>query len=175
MEKREQGAKSNPPPARTRTAMLLAIMLVALTAAVYWQASGFGLLNYDDNEYVSENLHVTAGLSGEGVVWAFTGRHVAYWAPLTWISLMLDSQLGHGNPGAYHVTNVVLHGLSVLLLYLTLALATKGLWKSAFVAALSRFTRCARSRWRGSPSAKTCSAPCFGCSPCWSTCGAPGV
>jgi len=116
--------------------MILAIMLVALTAAVYWQAAGFGLLNYDDNEYVTENLHVTAGLSGKGVVWAFTGRHAAYWAPLTWISLMLDSQLGHGSPGVYHVTNVVLHGLSVLLLYLTLALATKGLWKSAFVAAL---------------------------------------
>ena len=93
MEKHKQRAKSDPPPACTRTAMILAIMLVALTAAVYWQAAGFGLLNYDDNEYVTENLHVTAGLSGKGVVWAFTGRHAAYWAPLTWISLMLDSQV----------------------------------------------------------------------------------
>ncbi len=134
MEKREQLAQSK--PASRRTAIILALLLVALTAAVYWQAAGFGLLNYDDNEYVSENLHVTAGLSGEGVLWAFTARHAAYWAPLTWISLMLDSQLGHGSPGAYHVTNVILHGLSVLLLYLTLAVATKAWWRSAFVAAL---------------------------------------
>ena len=122
-------------PDRGRTLLILAVVLVALTTVVYAQVGGFKLLNFDDDGYVTESRHVTAGLSGRGFLWSFAA-HQASWCPLTWISLMLDSQLGHGSPGMYHVTNVILHGLSVVILFLALTVATKSVWRSVFVAAL---------------------------------------
>ena len=49
-----------------------------------------GFVNYDDENYVSENRNVKAGLTCDGIAWAFTTGHTGYWHPLTWISLMLD-------------------------------------------------------------------------------------
>jgi tetratricopeptide (TPR) repeat protein len=121
---------------RSKYVVVLAAVLAALTLAVYWQAAGFELTNYDDDVYVSENPNVLSGLSPRNLAWAFTTFHSANWHPLTWVSLMLDSQRAHGTPGAYHATNVFLHLLSVLLLYLMLHTATHSIWRSAFVAAL---------------------------------------
>ena len=55
---------------------------------------------------------------------------------------MADAQIGGGNPGVFHVTNVALHVLNALLLFAFLRIATSfdGLrmsrWRSAAVAAL---------------------------------------
>ena len=58
------------------------------------------------------------------------------WHPLTWISLMLDCSLYGPNPAGLHVTNVLLHAATVVLLFLVLRAMTGRLWPSALVAAL---------------------------------------
>ena len=63
--------------------------------------------------------------------------HAANWHPLTWLSHMLDCQLyGLNHPGGHHLTNVLLHAASAILLFLVLRQMTGDLWPSAFVAAL---------------------------------------
>jgi tetratricopeptide (TPR) repeat protein len=93
-------------------------------------------VSYDDNDYVYENPHITAGLSPKGILWAFTHVHAANWHPLTTISHMLDCQLYGLNPWGHHLTNVLLHATAAILLFLALQKLTRSIWPSAFVAAL---------------------------------------
>jgi tetratricopeptide (TPR) repeat protein len=58
------------------------------------------------------------------------------WHPVTMMSHMLDCQLYGLNAGGHHLTNVLLHTGSVLLLFLVLRRLTGFLWRSAFVAAV---------------------------------------
>jgi Flp pilus assembly protein TadD len=111
------------------------IVLVLSTLLVFWQVRNFDFVNYDDNDYVSENPQVLSGLSHDGIIWAFTTGHSSNWHPLTWLSHMLDCQLFGPDPGWMHLVNVLLHLANTLLLFTVLKKMTGSLWPSAFVAA----------------------------------------
>ncbi|MBI4574883.1 MAG: tetratricopeptide repeat protein [Planctomycetes bacterium] len=115
----------------------IAAGLAAAVLAVFGQAALFDFLRlYDDQVYVTDNLHVQAGLTASGVAWAFTTGHGANWHPLTWLSHMLDCQLWGLWAGGHHLTGVLLHAANAALLYLLLARATGSAARSAFVAAV---------------------------------------
>ena len=115
---------------------ILAILLVGVTAAVYWQVSSCEFVRWDDPFYVTENSNVQGGISSSGVVWAFTTSFFANWHPLTWLSHMLDCQLFGLKPAGHHLTSLVFHIANVLLLFWVLIRMTGSVWKSGFVAAL---------------------------------------
>ena len=77
-----------------------------------------------------------AGWNLNGVGWAFTHVVVYNWHPLTMMSHMLDCQLYGLKAGGHHLTNIMLHTVSVILLFLVLRRMTGFLWRSAFVAAV---------------------------------------
>lgn len=116
--------------------LLLAFLLAMATFALYLPSLQNGFINYDDPAYVTKNLHVQQGITLESISWAFKATVEANWHPLTWISHMVDFQLFQLNPGGYHLTNLLLHILNVVLLFLLLRNATGHIWRSAFVAAL---------------------------------------
>src|SRR5215211_3533930 len=123
--------------ARSRVIYILVCFgLVAITWAVFGQTLTHDFVNFDDNVYVYENPHVIRGLSAEGIIGAFTHTHALNWHPLTTVSHMLDCQLYGLSAGGHHLTNVILHTISVLLLFLVLKQMTGALWQSAFVAIL---------------------------------------
>ena len=103
---------------------------------IYAQVYRFGFANLDDDAYVSENPVVLKGLTLNGMHWAFTTGQEGNWAPLTWLSLMLDVQLFGVMPGALHVVNVALHLANSLLLFAVLHRMTRALWPSWIVAVL---------------------------------------
>ena len=115
---------------------LICLTLAAITFAAYWPVVGHGFVNYDDDDYVTDNLHVKRGLTASSVTWAFTTFHEANWHPLTWISHMLDVSLFGQNAGGHHATNLLLHIASTILLFLAMRRMTGFVWRSAFVAAL---------------------------------------
>src|SRR5439155_11757548 len=94
----------------------------------------FEFVNYDDNEYVTENPYVRQGITPAGVKWALTSGDAANWFPVTRLSHMLDSQLFGLASGWHHLTNVFFHALATLLLFAFLHRATRARWPSAFVA-----------------------------------------
>jgi tetratricopeptide (TPR) repeat protein len=96
----------------------------------------FDFVNWDDPTYLTENANVQAGLSLSNVWWALTTGHSPYWHPLTWLSHMSDVTLYGMDPGMHHVTNLVIHIASTLLLFIVLRRMTKEEGPSAFVAAL---------------------------------------
>jgi Tfp pilus assembly protein PilF len=112
------------------------LFLVVLIAGAFWQVTGHGFVNFDDDKYVTENPHVQAGLTRNGLAWAFTTTRASNWHPVTWISLMADSQLYGPNAYGFHTTNLLLHIASALMLFLFLNRVTGSLWRSAFVAAI---------------------------------------
>ena len=114
----------------------ICFFLTALTWVVFAPAIHAEFINYDDQTYVYQEPKVTAGLSIQGMIWAFTHFHSENWHPLTTISHMLDCQIYGLNPGGHHFTNVVLHTFAVILLFLVLRQMTGAIWLSGFVAAV---------------------------------------
>ena len=118
------------------------VFLIAITWLVFGQTLSHEFVNFDDHVYVYENPVITGGLTLPGIIWAFTHSHARNWHPLTTISHMLDCQLFGLNAGGHHFTNVFLHTIAVVLLFLVLRQMTGGpsrtgsVWPSAFVAAL---------------------------------------
>ena len=127
-----------PDPARGCRAVpvLLGLLLVAVTLAVYWPVIHCESLNYDDPDYFTSNVHVQAGLTLPGIIRAFTTGHASNWHPLTWLSLMLDVELFGKGPAGPHFTNLLFHLANTVLLFLLLWQMTSALWRSAMVAAL---------------------------------------
>ena len=119
-----------------RREIIICIFLIAASLVVYWQIINHEFINYDDGLYVTENLHVKAGLTFESIKWAFTTCHASNWHPLTWLSHMLDYELYGLNPMGHHWTSLQIHLINTLLLFFILQYMTGAIWKSAFVATL---------------------------------------
>ena len=117
-------------------AFAICLGLVAIVAAVFGRAVGYQFVNYDDQSYILENPHVLAGISIDGVKWAFTHIHSQNWHPLTTLTHMLDCSLYGINPAGPHAENVALHAIASALLFLVLRAMTGAVWRGAFVAAL---------------------------------------
>jgi tetratricopeptide (TPR) repeat protein len=146
--------KSENPAAGMNDRWLVAgvcIFLAAITFAVFGQTVRHEFVNYDDNFNVYDNSAVNRGLNLKGVEWAFKFSQWDYWHPLDFLSHMLDCQWYGLHAGGHHLTNILLHTATVILLFLVLrrmmslrsdnsvgATATQAgaLWRSAFVAAV---------------------------------------
>jgi Flp pilus assembly protein TadD len=124
-------------PARNPwVALAVAVFLGAITWIVFGQTLHHEFINFDDGDYVFKNPSVARGLTLDGIQWAFTHVHAGNWHPLTWISHMADCQLYGLNPAGHHLTNVIIHATTAVLLFLVLRQMTAALWRSAFVAAV---------------------------------------
>ena len=120
----------------TRLVLAVCGLLLVAVCLVYRQTIRYQFIDYDDPAYVTENAEVADGLTLQGIAWAFTHVHSSNWHPLTWISHMLDCQYYGLWAGGHHLTNVLLHAATTVLLFLVLLQATGRLWPSALAAAL---------------------------------------
>ncbi len=114
----------------------VSVFLLGLTWLVFGQTLRYDFVNYDDPHYVYQNTRITSGINFANVAWAFSHIHSENWHPLTTITHMLDCQLHGLNAGWHHFTNVLLHCLAVVLLFVALERMTGALWRSAFVSAV---------------------------------------
>ena len=119
-----------------RKKLIIYLFLIVATFAVYWQVNEFDFLHFDDNVYVTQNSSIKTGFTKESILWAFTTKYFDLWHPLVWLSFMADYELFGLKAGGYHLTNLIFHILSALLLFWLFHRMTREIWKSAFVAAL---------------------------------------
>lgn len=115
--------------------VVICLVLGLGTIALYFPAVHFGFVNVDDQIYVAANPHVNHGITASGLKWAFQAGYAANWHPLTWISHMVDCQIFGNKVGGEHATNLLLHALNSVLLFLVLLRMTGAEWRSAAVAA----------------------------------------
>jgi tetratricopeptide (TPR) repeat protein len=122
--------------------------LIAIVWFVFGQTVRFPFVNFDDPEYIYEVPEINSGLSLHNLKWAFTHWPATNWFPLKNISHMFEFQFYGFNPGLFHLTNVVLHAATAVLLFLVLRRITSANgqsnagavrasdWASVFVAAI---------------------------------------
>src|SRR5947209_4968602 len=119
-----------------RQDLYISVLLLLLTALVYWPVTQHEFINYDDHLYVTDNPIVQEGLTIEGVQWAFQSFQASNWHPITWLSHMIDCSLFYVYPGGHHLTNLLFHLANTVLLFQFLHRLTGARWRAALVAAL---------------------------------------
>jgi tetratricopeptide (TPR) repeat protein len=122
-------------PLHKNISFLVYGFLVITALAAYWPVLKCEFVKYDDDKYVTENPNVRRGITYESVIWAFTKPHYHMWHPLTSLTHLLDYQLFGLNPTWHHLTSLLFHIASTLLLFGILKRMTAAVWPSLFVAA----------------------------------------
>jgi protein O-mannosyl-transferase len=121
------------------TALVVALALALLLALLYWPATRYDFVAYDDDHYISENPLLAGGLTWHNAGAAFTTPQMGLWLPLVAISYMVDQTVFGPAPGGFHLTNVLLFSLDMALLLLLLWRMTGALAPSAVAAAFVAF------------------------------------
>src|SRR5438445_12850463 len=137
MRTRSRNARKFPSPhspAPRATILGVSIFLMAITWVVFGETLRHPSINFHDQAYVFHDPKINTGLTSTGLLWAFRHCHVGNWHPLTSISHMLDCELFGLQAVWQHFTNVLLHTIAVILLFLVFREMTGALWRSAFVA-----------------------------------------
>ncbi len=60
-----------------RSHLLVLLLLAFVTLLAYWRILGADFINFDDDQYVSENRFLYVGLCIEGIRWAQTATMAA--------------------------------------------------------------------------------------------------
>lgn len=99
--------------------LFAALFLVSACFIVYWSALGHDFLIYDDKKYVIDNQMIR-GLSLEHVKMSFSSIIMGNYAPLHFISYMVDYSVWGMNARGFILTNLILHAANGFLFYLLL-------------------------------------------------------
>ncbi len=116
------------------SSLLVYGLLIIAALAAFWPVLNCDFVNYDDDKRVTENPNIKRGITRESVIWAFTSYHFHMWHPLTSLSHLLDYELFGFEPAGHHLTSLLFHTASTLLLFSILKRMTAAFWSSLFVA-----------------------------------------
>ena len=125
-----------PAGAGVRKLTAICLGLVVLVVWAFWPSVSNDFVNLDDPVYITSNPHVQAGLTMGNTGWAFRSVETGNWHPLTWLSYALDCQLYGLQPWGHHLTNLLLHIVNAVLVFLVFRRLTDATWRSALVAIL---------------------------------------
>jgi protein O-mannosyl-transferase len=114
----------------------LSVLLFFLALALYFPALNQPFHHWDDQVYITSNQHVVNGLTADNFRWAFSTTYFGFYYPITWLSHMGDVQLYGLNPRGHYFTNILLHSMNAVLLFMFLLLATGRQTRSLAVAVL---------------------------------------
>jgi Flp pilus assembly protein TadD len=113
---------------------VLALALVAATVVAYLPALSAGFI-WNDNAYLTDNPTLD-GVRGLKLIWTDPHANEQYY-PMVFTSFWLEKHTWGLRPSGYHIVNVVLHGVSALLLWWFLRrLGLPGAWLAGAVFAL---------------------------------------
>ena len=116
---------------QARRAQIMVPLLLVTTVIIYSPALMCGYI-WDDHDYVTDNptLRTSAGLLR---IWTDTAATPQYY-PLVHTTYWLEYRLWRLQPCGYHLTNVLLHGLSAVLLWkILIKLSVPGAWLAALI------------------------------------------
>jgi tetratricopeptide (TPR) repeat protein len=99
------------------------IFLVVVPFVLYFRVIYFDFTSYDDTQIISNNYSLIKNLENFPKAFttdSFLSSKNSFYRPLQSLSFMIDAQFSQEKPWAYHLTNIILHILSVILLFLFL-------------------------------------------------------
>lgn len=93
------------------------LSLVLLAVLAYANSLNNAFLNWDDGAYVFNNIHIRE-LTVENIKHLLSDYYIGEWFPLQMLSYLFDYQIWGLDVRGYHLTNLLFHTGSVILLYL---------------------------------------------------------
>src|SRR5215510_3692752 len=92
------------------------ILVAVLTVAAFYPVLQNKFVNWDDYRNIVENPHYR-GLGWTNIRWMFTTFHVGHYQPLSWLTLGGDYVLWGMNPFGYHLTSLLLHAATAVVVF----------------------------------------------------------
>lgn len=133
---KQQTTAGGPPPVQggARTFLFAAGAILLLTFVAYLPAIRADFI-WDDDDYITRNATLTS-LDGLRRIWCELGAVPQYY-PLVHTTFWIEHKLWGFWPSGYHLTNVLLHAMSAVILWRILRrLEVPGAWAAAAVFAL---------------------------------------
>lgn len=109
--------------------------LIVFGLVAFWPSVWFDFVNWDDPSYVQHN-ELIRGWSFGNLAGIATETVTRNYAPITIFSFLVDHTLWGMNPGGYHATNVLLHLLNGILVFLLITRLSGNRFVGWFTAAL---------------------------------------
>ncbi len=103
------------------TLLICSIGLVILQFIVYAPALNNAFVHYDDNTYVYQNANIKS-LNAETVSGMFARPFFRSYTPLALLSHAVDYAVWKENPWGHHLTNLLLHSINVIFVFLLCAI-----------------------------------------------------
>lgn len=112
-------------------------VICAVTFIIYARSIGYGFIyNWDDAGYILKNEYIK-NLSFSGIAEIFSSFYMHNYHPLTTLMYSIEYSLVGENAWLYHLNNIILHLVNIVLVYKLMLLLFKGKqMQSLFVAAL---------------------------------------
>lgn len=109
--------------------------VLVLTFIVFSRGLNNQFNNWDDTVYVTENPNIA--LNSKNMSRSFTkGESHGMYVPVTALSLSINHHFSQLSPKPYLITNLLIHILNCLLLFIVLQKLCKDKWLTLFVGAL---------------------------------------
>ena len=127
---------NNPPPSvNNKNQLWLLGLLILATFIVYANALSNLFVDWDDIEYIKDNPYINIS-SLKGIANIFTSVYYYNYHPLTTLSWAFEFKLFGLNPFYYHLDNVLLHLINVVLVFYFVKKIGKRFEISIIIAAL---------------------------------------
>ena len=110
-------------------------VLVLLGLTVFWPSVHFDFVNWDDPAYLEHN-ELIKGWSWQNLKGIATETVTRNYAPLTIFSFLVEHTLWGLNPAGYHFTNIALHTINAVLVFLLVRRLTASSFVGWITAAL---------------------------------------
>ncbi len=101
-------------PSARELAVIAGVVTISFLA--FLPALDAELLDWDDNLTVTDNPRLDDDWQSF-VPWAFSTFFMGHYQPLSWLSLRFDTMVFERHPAGYHLTNVLLHLLNTILVW----------------------------------------------------------
>jgi protein O-mannosyl-transferase len=104
--------------------ILLLTALLLLTFFIYFNTLKSDFTNYDDDTHITKNEDIKS-LNSDHVKKIFTSKYVGMYQPFTTLSFAIEYKFFKYNPRYYHLDNLLLHLLNIMLVFWLIFQLTK--------------------------------------------------
>ncbi len=126
-------AKKKPVPATNDKFRWMPILCIILAFIVYTPVFNAGFVNWDDDDYVQNNYSITSFDNFKEII---TQPVQGNYHPLTMLTIAGNYAISGKNAGSYHIVNLLIHLLNILLVFLFIRKLTGDKPWIAFIASL---------------------------------------
>jgi len=100
------------------------LLLILVPSILYFRVVNFGFSNLDDQAIISTHYSIIGNIKNIGEAFThdafMTNEGNLFYRPLQTVSFMIDAQAGGDQPWIYHLSNLLLHVLTVIVLFFLL-------------------------------------------------------